>query len=185
MSSRLERHNMTPLFIAIRFWSQVKSWRLIYVICFYLQTLGCFKIKIGMILNTVISISKLNFVLVLIKVILSLCSGQKDVSLATVSPYFLFGIHLQGGLITKLTGQDFMACVRECITRKRCQSLNYIRRIQLCEVNYKLANDDDVVLNNLTGSVYTEISQWKRVSTIVYYVKSLFSKTAHITRETN
>ena len=111
-----------------------------------------------------LSVHKFFVTLVVLNVIAPLCNGKDYSLLTTESPDKIFGSRLVGGLLTRLPNQDFMLCVRECMTRKRCRSLNYLGQMQLCELNYEVAKTDGVFnLTNKAGSVYTEISHWNQV----------------------
>ena len=70
---------------------------------------------------------------------------------------------LSGGILMKLTNLNTVGCVKECLRRTRCKSLNYYLHMSLCELNYKLKTDDGVRLTNRIGVVYTEAANWNEV----------------------
>ena len=106
------------------------------------------------------------FIPLLLSAILSSNCGQDD-HLLTTSPVLtniLFDTKLYGGLLTKLTDQNFISCIRECLVRTRCRSVNYLSKMQLCELNHLLGTDDGAVFENKTGTIYTERNKWVKVS---------------------
>ena len=76
---------------------------------------------------------------------------------------------LSGGILMKLTNLNTVGCLKECLRRPRCKSMNYYLHMSLCELNYKLKTDDGVRLTNRIGVVYTEASNWNEVSNSIIY----------------
>ena len=70
-------------------------------------------------------------------------------------------------LITRLSGKDFMQCLRECTKRERCQSINYYRTLLICDLNANRKSEDNGLISDVS-SVYSEKRRWKVVSLYQY-----------------
>ena len=120
--------------------------------------------KIFTSISHISSTLRLLFALLFLYKIIFSCHGQEAMRFMNKQHDVLFGVRLESGLLTRVTGQSLQSCVRECITRTRCRSLNYLEKMKLCELNYKRKSYDGVVLANLTGTVHINIDEQRRVS---------------------
>ncbi|XP_062614121.1 uncharacterized protein LOC134275846 [Saccostrea cucullata] len=69
-----------------------------------------------------------------------------------------YGKRILDALIDIVQGVSFIECTEECISRRRCLSVNYWRSILLCEMNSVDTSDSSHVLSDEPRTVFADIS---------------------------
>ena len=60
-------------------------------------------------------------------------------------------------------GISLVDCVRECMSVSRCKSVNYIRRLLLCELNKEPGTSDDADFIKEATSIHVNLQYWLTV----------------------
>lgn len=82
-----------------------------------------------------------------------------DISLA-----MSFGWNLKGHVLQPIPYITLLDCVQQCLSRGRCNSLNYRPHFQICELNHKTKGEvqgEDLLY--VIGGIYMERSDWTQV----------------------
>ena len=76
--------------------------------------------------------------------------------------YVIIGRRLTDSFINRIPGIDLRNCTRECSICKRCRSINFLSRFPLCELNFRTIAGYGAVVVNVSDTVYSQKSFWKK-----------------------
>ncbi|KAK3088584.1 hypothetical protein FSP39_020908 [Pinctada imbricata] len=74
------------------------------------------------------------------------------------------GRSLEGYILGIIPYISFEKCIEECLSRRRCLSLNYKQQFPICELNYETKSENSGKTFTVSkGTAYTEMTKWKKV----------------------
>lgn len=88
-----------------------------------------------------------------------------------------YGHRLDGSMVNSFPEFSFIDCVIECLVTPRCISVNYCTGAKFCEINY----GDKVTLgtksSNVSGWIYSDMTQWPKVIMVQFSYESIICAT--------
>ncbi|KAK3105937.1 hypothetical protein FSP39_009011 [Pinctada imbricata] len=72
------------------------------------------------------------------------------------------GTRVRNVLLTEVVGISFMECVKQCLKTTKCNSVNYMARFHVCEMNYKNIGESGSETISESSVIYTESQYWNR-----------------------
>jgi hypothetical protein len=82
-------------------------------------------------------------------------------------------VYLAGFVFRTLQVTGLGTCIKECVTRTKCQSLNYSKRNLVCELSGTTATSQPANVSAQPGYMYSEKAVWPQVSSTIR-IKSIF-----------
>lgn len=88
-----------------------------------------------------------------------------------------YGHRLDGSIINSFPEISFLDCVTECLVTPRCVSVNYCNGAMFCEINYGDIMTPFTKISDISGWIYSEMTQWPKVILVQYSHDSLICAT--------
>lgn len=74
-----------------------------------------------------------------------------------------YGHRLDGSVVNSFPEFSFIDCVIECLVTPRCISVNYCTGAKFCEINYGDKVTPGTKSSNVSGWIYSDMTQWPKV----------------------
>lgn len=88
-----------------------------------------------------------------------------------------YGHRLDGSMVNSFPEFSFIDCVIECLVTPRCISVNYCTGAKFCEINYGDKVTPGTKSSNISGWIYSDMTQWPKVIIVQFSYESIICAT--------